>query len=307
MLVVLFVVSIITFSLMHLMPGDPALALLGADATAEQVSAVRAELGLNQPLPVQYVSWLGSALQGDLGNSIRTRQPIATVIFEHLTPTLQLVLFSAIIAVLIGIPIGILAAAKRNSAFDSIGTAAAMTGIAMPNFFLGILLILVFSVWLGWLPALGYVSPLDDLVGNLRRMVLPSIALSASLTAEVLRQTRSGLLETVQEDYIRTARSYGVGEGKILWRHALRNAIMPVVTVVGMNIGRLFGGAVVTEFVFGIPGIGRLALDSVLGHDYPVVQGIVLIMAIGVLLSYLVVDFLYAYLDPRIKLGGEVQ
>jgi peptide/nickel transport system permease protein len=301
MLVVLLIVSLITFSLMHLMPGDPALAILGTEATSEQVSALRQELGLEQPLLVQYARWLGSAVRGDLGRSIRTRQDIGGAVLNHLKPTLQLVLFSATLAVIVGIPVGMIAAVRRNSLLDTFGTTVAMAGIAMPNFFLGILLILVFSVWLGWLPAIGYVDPFQDLTGNLRRMVLPTIALSASLTAEVLRQTRSSLLETLQEDYIRTARSYGIHEAVIVRRHALRNALMPVVTVVGMNVGRLFGGAVVTEFVFGIPGIGRLALDSVLKHDYPMVQGIVLVMAVGVLVSYLLVDFVYAYLDPRIQ------
>lgn len=302
MAVVLAIVTVITFSLLHLMPGDPAIALLGPDASAEQVTALRSQLGLDDALPVQYTRWVTNALQGDLGNSVRTRLPIADTVLSHLVPTLFLVLYSVIIAIVVGVPVGMIAALRRNSAADTIATTMAMAGIAMPNFFLGILLILVFSVWLGWLPAIGYVSPTTDFIEHLRRMVLPSIALSASLTAEVLRQTRSSLLDTLREDYIRTARSYGVSEAKIVRRHALRNALMPVVTVVGMNVGRLFGGAVVAEFVFGVPGIGRLALDSVLKHDYPVVQGIVLVMAVGVLLSYLAVDFLYARIDPRVRL-----
>lgn len=303
MAVVLAIVTVITFSLLYLMPGNPAVALLGPDASSEQVAALRASMGLDDPLPVQYARWVGNAVRGDLGVSVRTRLPIAETVVTHLLPTLFLVFYSVLIAVVVGIPVGVIAALKRNTSADTFGTMLAMTGIAIPNFFLGILLILVFSVWLGWLPAIGYTSPTDDLLDHLRRMILPAIALSASLAAEVLRQTRSSLLDVLHEDFIRTARSNGFSEGKIVRRYALRNALMPVVTVIGMNVGRLFGGAVVTEFVFGVPGIGRLALDSVLKHDYPVVQGIVLVMAVGVLLSYLVVDFFYSRLDPRVRLS----
>jgi peptide/nickel transport system permease protein len=301
MAIVLAIVSFLAFALMHLVPGDPVLAMVGEDASLERVEQMRRELGFDRPMVVQYGVWLGGAVQGDLGRSVRTGQPITEMVLQRAKPTLQMILMGTVFAVLLALPVGILAAARRNSFWDSLGTTLAMAGLAMPNFWLGILLMLLFSVWLGWLPALGYVDPFVDLGENLRRMIMPSVALGLGLAAEVLRQTRSSMLEVLNEDYIRTARSYGASEGRVLWHHALRNAMIPVITTIGMNMGRLFGGAVVTEFVFAVPGVGRLVLDSVFARDYPAVQGVVILMSVGVLISYLLVDLAYTYLDPRVR------
>lgn len=301
MSIVLVIVSFFAFSLMHLVPGDPVLAMVGEDADLSRVEEMRRELGFDRPMIVQYGMWFFAAVQGDFGVSTRTGQSISAMVLERAKPTIQMILMGTLFAVVIALPVGILAAARRNTFWDSLGTTLAMAGLAMPNFWLGILLMLVFSVWLGWLPALGYVDPTEDLVENLRRMIMPSVALGLGLAAEVLRQTRSSMLEVLGENYIRTARSYGVGEGRILWHHALRNAMIPVITTIGMNMGRLFGGAVVTEFVFAVPGVGRLVLDSVFARDYPAVQGVVILMSVGVLISYLLVDLCYVYLDPRVR------
>jgi peptide/nickel transport system permease protein len=301
MALVLAIVSFLAFALMHLTPGDPVLAMIGEGASLERVEEMRRELGFDRPMLVQYVGWVGSAVRGDLGRSVRTGQPIGEMVIARAKPTIQMILMGTVFAVVVALPIGILAAARRNSFWDSLGTTLAMAGLAMPNFWLAILLMLVFSVWLGWLPPFGYVDPFVDLGENLRRMAMPSVALGLGLAAEVLRQTRSSMLEVLNEDYIRTARSYGASEARILWHHALRNAMIPIITTIGMNMGRLFGGAVVTEFVFAVPGVGRLVLDSVFARDYPAVQGVVILMSVGVLLSYLIVDMCYAYLDPRVR------
>lgn len=301
MSIVLAIVTFLAFALMHLVPGDPVLAMVGENASLEAVETMRRELGFDRPMIVQYGVWVSGAVRGDLGRSVRTGQPIGEMVLARAKPTVQMILMGMVFAVLLGLPIGILAAARRNSIWDSLGTTLAMAGLAMPNFWLGILLMLLFSVWLGWLPALGYVDPFVDLGESLRRMIMPSVALGFSLSAAVMRQTRSSMLEVLSEDYIRTARSYGASEPRILWHHALRNAMIPVITTIGMNVGRLFGGAVVTEYVFAVPGVGRLVLDSVFSRDYPAVQGVVILMSVGVLLSYLLVDLAYAYLDPRVR------
>lgn len=301
MLVVLVIVSFLSFSLMHLVPGDPAVGLLGEDATPEQVAALREQLGLDRPLLVQYSSWVLKAIKGDLGVSLRTGQPITEAIAARIKPTIQLNIMALLFALIVGIPLGILAAARHESILDGGSTALAMVGVAMPNFWLGILLMLVFSIWLDVLPPMGYVDPAVNLRENLLRMVMPSITLGVGLAAIVTRQTRSSVLEVLREDFVRTARSKGVAERVILLRHVLRNALVPVITVVGMSVGRLMGGAVVTEFIFSIPGIGRLALDAVFTRDYPAVQGVVLIMAVGVLMSYFLVDVAYTVIDPRVR------
>ena len=301
MSIVLVIVTFLAFALMHLVPGDPVLAMVGEDASLERVEAMRRELGFDRPMIVQYAIWFGGAVRGDLGRSVRTGQPIGEMVLARAKPTVQMILMGMVFAVALGLPIGILSAARRNSIWDAMGTTLAMAGLAMPNFWLGILLMLLFSVWLGWLPALGYVDPFVDLGESLRRMIMPSVALGFSLAAAVMRQTRSSMLEVLNEDYIRTARSHGFSERRILYHHALRNAMIPVVTTIGMNVGRLFGGAVVTEYVFAVPGVGRLVLDSVFSRDYPAVQGVVILMSVGVLVSYLLVDLAYAYLDPRVR------
>jgi peptide/nickel transport system permease protein len=298
---VLLLVSIGVFSLIHLIPGDPVQVMAGESQDPEVVANLRHQLGLDRPLYEQYVSWLGRALRGDLGRSIRTNKPVLSIIAERARPTLELSVFAMILALLVALPIGVLSAANRNSPIDAIGTSFAVFGISMPNFVIGLILIFVFAVRLGWLPTSGFVDIFDDPVAGLRSLVLPGITLALQLTAIVARMTRSTLLEALGQDYIRTARAKGLTEHSVVLRHALRNALIPVVTIVGLQIGGLLAGAVITEFIFAIPGIGSLIIDSIFSRDFPVVQGVVLVTALGFIASNLVADLLYAVLDPRIR------
>lgn len=302
---VLFVISMVTFTVNLLLPGDPALAYIGEANINDKVmyQAVRQELGLDQPIPVQYVKWLGRAVQGDLGHSIRTREPAVGGLLARLPVTLELSLIAMGISLAIAVPIGILSAVRPNSKLDLAGTLIAMTGIAVPDFWLAILLIYVMSVWLRVLPSSGYV-PLDQGLGaNLQAMVLPSVALGMGLAGVVMRQLRSSLLEVMQQEYVLVARAKGLSESIVLGRHALKNALIPVVTVLGLQTGRLLGGAVLIETIFSLPGLGRLATDSILFRDYPMLEGVVFILALAVALASLVTDVTYAVLDPRIRYG----
>ena len=299
----LLLITVVTFSITLLLPGDPALAFLGEAAAMDRVAydAMRRELGLDQPLPVQYGLWLGRTLQGDLGRSVRTREPVWESLRARFPITLQLSVMAMLIALLIALPVGIISAIRPNSKLDLAGTIFAISGLAIPSFWLGIMLIFVFALWLRWLPPSGYAPPADGLGQNLQLMLLPALALGAEQAAVIMRQVRSALLETLHQEYVVTAWAKGLGERLVVSRHALRNALIPVVTIIGLQVGRLFGGAVVVETVFALPGLGRLAADSIFFRDFPSLQGVVLILALAVFLSNLLTDALYAYLDPRIR------
>ena len=303
MVPVLFLVSVVIFSLIHLTPGDPVLVMLGEEASPEARAALRRELGLDRPLPLQYATWLVRAVQGDLGRSIRTNQPVSEAILQRLPVTIELAAIAMLIALAIALPAGIIAAVRRNSNADIASTIFALLGVSMPNFFLAVLLIFVLSLQLRWLPPIGYVNPFTDLGANLKGMIMPAITLSAAAAAVIARQTRSSILEVLNQDYVRTAWSKGLREGVIVQRHVLKNSLIPVVTVVGLRLGDLLGSAIVTETIFALPGIGRLVIDSIFQRDIPIVQGVVLYLAMIFLMINLIVDLIYAYLDPRIRYG----
>lgn len=300
---VIFLVTVVVFCITLLLPGDPALAFLGEGNINDKVAyeAMRKELGLDQPVPVQYAKWLSRVAQGDLGRSVRTHEPVLEALGARLPVTLGLATMALGIALLIAIPIGIISATRPNSKIDSIGTVVAIGGVAIPEFWLGILLIYLFAVWLHWLPPSGYTPPSAGIWPYLRSMILPAVSLGMALNAVTMRQTRSSLIEVMQQEYIVTARAKGLAEKVIISSHALKNALIPVATVIGLQVGRLFGGAVVVETIFALPGMGRLAADSIFFRDFPMLQGVVLIMAVAVLICNLLTDLLYAYLDPRIR------
>jgi len=303
MIPVLVLVSLIAFGVTSLLPGDAALAILGESLAKDEklYQSLRRELGLDLPVYAQYLRWGGRVLTGDLGVSIRSKQPVLEAILQRLPPTIQLTMMSLVLALVVALPIGLISAVRPNSWADIVGTVLALSGVAVPHFWLGILLMFLLAVWLGLLPPSGYARLLDDPLASLRLMIMPCMTLATGLAAVVTRQVRSALLEALQDDYIRTARSKGLEERAIVVRHALRNALIPVVTIIGMQTGRLFGGAVVVETIFSIPGIGRLAVDSIFYRDFPVLQGVVLLMAVAVLLINLATDILYGYIDPRIR------
>ncbi|MCA9858101.1 MAG: ABC transporter permease [Thermomicrobiales bacterium] len=299
---VLLLVSVTIFSLMHLIPGDPVQVMAGEVQDPEAIARIRADLGLDRPLYRQYLSWLGNALQGDLGESIRTREPVLDVVLSRVKPTLQLSVMAMIIGLAVALPVGVISATRRNSRLDTAATTFALLGVSMPNFLIGLLLIFFFSIRLGWLPTSGYVDIFQDPVEGFRSLLLPSITLGMALAAVIMRVTRSSLLEALAQDYIRTARAKGLVERRVVIRHGLRNALIPVVTVVGLQVGNLIAGAVITEYIFAIPGVGRLIVDSVFARDYPVLQGVVLLTVIGFIGANLIADLLYAALDPRIRM-----
>ena len=303
MLPVLVLVSLIVFTIIHLTPGDPALIMLGEEATPQALAALRHELGLDQPLPIQYLVWLSHVLRGDLGRSIRTNQPVIEAIMQRLPVTLELTILALIISMVVAIPAGIISATRRNSASDLISTTLALLGISMPSFFLAILLIFVFSLKVRWLPPMGYTPFQKGVWENLRGMILPAITLGAAAMAIVARLTRSTLLEALQQDYVRTARAKGLREQAVIYSHALKNAMIPITTILGLQIGFLLGGAVITETIFALPGVGRLVVASIFERDFPLVQGVVLVLALMHLVINLIVDLLYAYLDPRIRMA----
>jgi peptide/nickel transport system permease protein len=300
MLPVLLLVSVVIFSLIHLTPGDPATVMLGAEASLEDIQRVRQELGLDQPLYLQYLHWLGRVLRGDLGHSIRTHQPVAEAILQRLPVTIEVALAALTVSLAIALPTGMVSALRRDSAVDASSRALALLGVSVPSFFLAILLIYVFSLKLRWLPPIGFVPLTADPVGNVKSVLMPALTLGAALAAVVARLTRSSLLEVLDEGYVRTARAKGLREGVMVRRHALKNALIPVVTVVGLQSGTLLGGAIITETVFALPGVGRLIVDSVFQRDFPLVQGVVLFLALIFLGVNLLVDLVYAWLDPRI-------
>lgn len=293
--VTLFGITIIVFLMLHLLPGDPARVIAGLLATEEDVARLRVQLGLNQPLIVQYGNFLGNLFRGDLGISARTSQPVLDEVMARLPATLELAILSTAIASFFGIVGGVIAATRRNSIIDYATSILTLFGTSMPAYWLGLMLIILFAVKLQVLPAAGNEGPAS--------FILPSITLAAFSIALITRMTRSSMLEVLHQDYIRTARAKGMQERGVLFHHALKNAFIPVLTVVGLQFGALLGGAVLTESVFGWPGIGLLLLDSISARDYPVVQGVVLIFASLFILLNVMVDILYAYLDPRIHYG----
>jgi len=302
MVPVVVLASIISFSIIFLLPGDPALLILGDQLASnrEVYEAKRAELGLDRPVPIQYLDWLGKTVRGDLGLSTRDRQPVSQGILDRIPVTLELTGLAMLLALLIALPTGIISALKPGSKLDIAGSLLAFGGIAIPHFWLGILLIYALAVLLHLLPPSGYVPFSQDPVQNLIRMLMPAVTLSSGLAAVLMRQVRSSLLEVIHQDYMITARAKGLGQRVVILRHALKNGLIPVVTVIGLQVGILFGGAVITESIFSIPGIGRWAVDSITNRDFPVVQAVSLVLAIGVLFSNLIADVAYAYIDPRI-------
>lgn len=297
--------SFFAFIMLHLAPGDPARVMLGERATAEQVAQLRAQLGLNKPLYVQYSEFVFDALQGDLGQSIRSRDDVSTLIMGRLPYTIQLAVSSLFVSLVIAVPTGIIGALNKGRAVDQAGRVTALLGISMPNFWLGLLLLFLVAVPTGMFPLFGMTLITESVVEGIRSTMLPAIALGTALSALVMRLLRGGILDELGESYVQTARAYGVHDNEVVYVHALKNAVIPTITVVGLQIGYLIGGSVIVETVFGIPGIGQLAIKSIFAQDFPVIQGIVLMVAVIFVASNLLVDITYAMLDPRIGYGGE--
>jgi peptide/nickel transport system permease protein len=295
--------SVVVFLVLHLSPGDPAEIMLGSQATQEDLARLRADLGLTEPLPVQYLRWLGHVLQGDLGRSIWTKRPVLDEVLGRFRATLLLTGSALLLSTVGGVLLGLVSATRRNSLLDRGSAVVSLFGASMPVFWLGIVLMVTFSLWLGWLPASGMFAPYGggDVRDLLVHLVMPAVTLAAASTAIVARLTRSSMLEVLGQDYIRTARSKGMVERAVVVRHGLWNALMPIVTVVGVQAGYLLGGAVLTETVFAWPGVGTLMVQGILARDFPLVQGCVLVIALTFALINLGVDLLYAYLDPRIR------
>jgi peptide/nickel transport system permease protein len=301
MLVVLLIVATLVFFITRLAPGDPAAVMLGEQASAADIANLRASYGLDRPLPVQFAYWLKELAHGNLGQSIFLQRPVTQALAERTEPTFFLTLFSLGIAMAIGVPCGIAAAVWRGRAVDQAFSAFAMLGASIPSFWLGLVLMEIFAVGLGWFPVAGYGDPGVPLSDRLRHLVLPSIVLGIVNSALILRFTRASMLDVLGEDHIRTARAKGVSEPRVVLHHALRNALIPVITVVGLTFALLIGGAIVTETVFGLPGVGNLVVSAVLRRDYPVIQGALLVIAALYVLINLAIDLLYLVIDPRVK------
>ena len=300
---VLLGVSVVVFLVLHLSPGDPAEIMLGPQATKEDLERLRLELGLTEPLPVQYARWLGHVVQGDLGRSLWMKRPVLGEVLVRFKATLILTSTALVLSTVGGIALGVASSTRPNSALDRLSAVASLFGVSMPVFWLGIVLMVIFALWLGWLPASGMYSPYGggDLRDLLAHLALPAVTLAAASVTIVARLTRSTMLETLGQDYIRTARAKGVIERLVVLRHGLRNALIPIVTVVGVQAGYLLGGAVLTETVFAWPGVGTLMVQGILARDFPLVQGCVLVVALCFVLVNLAVDLVYVWLDPRIR------
>ncbi|HEX6540785.1 MAG TPA: ABC transporter permease [Ktedonobacterales bacterium] len=301
MLPVALLVSFVTFMLIHLVPGDPARVLLGEEATPQSVAALRQQLGLDRPLGVQYVFWLWQAVHGNLGQSIQLQQPVVQAITQRLPVTVELGVASLIFSVALAVPLGVVAATNRNGRLDWLVNVTSLLGTAIPSFVLGLLLILIFAVFIRLFPPGGYVPFTEDPLGNLRDLVLPAIALGTGAVAVNLRQVRTSMLEVLHEDYVRTAWAKGLRPRQINYRHALRNALMPLLTIVGLQAGAILAGTFVIETIFLWPGIGSLTIQSIFSKDYPVVQGVVLLAALSYMVVNLLVDIGYRVLDPRVR------
>jgi peptide/nickel transport system permease protein len=302
-LIVVFLASILVFIGVRAIPGDPALALGGEQRDPALLAQVREKYGLDEPLPVQYLRWIGLAVQGDLGRDSR-ELPVARTIVTRLPITLELAALSILIGALIGITAGVVAAVRRGKPSDYATTTIAMLGLSVPNFWLGLLMILAFAVNLGWLPAGGYVPLREDPVENLKHLLMPAVVLGTGLSAVLMRQMRSSMLDALNADYVRTARAKGLSEWSVVGKHALRNSLITVTTVLGLQLGALISGAVITEQIFGIAGFGRLTVDSIAQRDYALLQGVVLVAAVGYVVVNLLVDISYSLLNPRIRVSG---
>jgi peptide/nickel transport system permease protein len=297
----LILVSMFVFALQKLLPGDPILVMAGEDRDPEVIALLREKYRMNEPIPMQYLYWAFDVLRGDLGISLRTNEPVLSLIASKLPVTIQLALMSMLFAFLIGIPAGILSAVRKGTWVDWLANLVALSGLSIPNFWLGIMLILLVSVNLGWLPASGYESPFVDPVKSLQTMIMPAFVLGTALAATLMRHTRSAMLGVLQADYVRTARAKGLRGRVVILKHAFRNAVLPVVTLSALLFGELLAGAVLTEQIFTIPGFGKLIVDAVFNRDYAVVQGVVLCTAVGFILMNLVADVLYVILNPRLR------
>jgi peptide/nickel transport system permease protein len=298
---VMLIVATVAFVLIHLAPGDPASVIAGPDATQEDIARISQKLGLDEPMPVQLYRWYVKILRGDLGDSIFLRRPVLQAIFERIEPTLLLTLWATLVAVCLGVPAGVISARYHNSGVDQSFMALALFGLSVPNFLLGLLMILVFGVWLGWLPVAGYVPLEEGLGANVRSLIMPALALGLVQSALIARMTRSSMLDVLREQYILASRAKGLEERTVVYKHALKNALIPTLTVVGITFALLIGGAVVIETVFNIPGVGRLIISAVLRRDYPVIQGVVLLIAVAYTAINLLVDLAYLIVDPRIR------
>ena len=297
----LFFVSVLIFGLQQLLPGDPAIALAGEDRDPNVVAYLRAKFHLDEPLPVRYWYWASGVLKGDLGDSVRIQKPVSELILEKLPVTIQLAAMAMLIALAIGITAGVVSAVMKDTAWDYAANVFALWGLSTPNFWLGILLILLFAVQLGWLPASGYVSPFEDLGANLSAMIMPAFVLGNAIAAVLMRHTRSAMLQVLSSDYVRTARAKGLNERVVVLKHALRNALIPVITLGALQFGELLSGAVLTEQVFSIPGFGKLIVDAVFNRDYSVVQGVVLFTATVYITLNLLADMAYFLVNPRMR------
>jgi peptide/nickel transport system permease protein len=296
-----FFVSVLIFTLQQLLPGDPAVAMAGEDRDPNVIAYLRAKFHLDEPLPVRYLYWAKGVLHGDLGDSVRIQEPVTRLILEKLPVTIELAALAMAIALVIGISAGIVSAVFKDTVWDYGANVFALWGLSTPNFWLGILMILLFSVRLGWLPASGYVSPFEDLRANLASMIMPAFVLGNAIAAVLMRHTRSAMLQVLSADYVRTARAKGLDERVVVLRHALRNALVPIVTLGALEFGTLLSGAVLTEQVFSIPGFGKLIVDAVFNRDYLVVQGVVLFTASAYILLNLLADVAYVLINPRMR------
>jgi peptide/nickel transport system permease protein len=297
----LLIISIFVFSLQKLLPGDPILAMAGEERDPATIEFLREKYRLNDPMPIQYINWLGGVVTGDFGISLRTNQPVLELIGQKLPVTIQLAVMAMFLAMIIGIPIGILAAVKKNTWIDYTANIIALSGLSIPNFWLGIMLILLVSVQLGWLPASGYESIFVDPVRSIETMIMPAFVLGNALAATLMRHTRSAMVAVLSSDYIRTARAKGLSPWEVVMSHSFRNALLPVITLLALLFGELLAGAVLTEQIFTIPGFGKMTVDAVFTRDYAVVQGIVLCTAVGFILMNLLADIAYVLLNPRLR------
>ncbi|MDH2898630.1 ABC transporter permease (plasmid) [Rahnella variigena] len=299
----LFLVTLMVFSLQKLLPGDPITAMAGEERDPAVIAQLREQYHLNDPIPSQYFHWVGNALRGDFGTSLRTQEPVLQLIASKLPVTLELSLLAMIVALIIGITMGVLAAVNKGTWIDNGTNFLALSGISIPHFWLGVLLIMLFSVKLHWLPASGYVPFSEDPLQNLKTMLLPAAVLGTGLSATLMRHTRAAMIAVLKADYIRTARAKGLLPKKVIMKHALRNALVPIITLTTLLFGELLGGAVLSEQVFTIPGFGKMIVDSVFNRDYAVVQGVVMVVAVGFLLMNLLADVLYVLVNPRMRRG----
>ncbi|MDF2873554.1 MAG: gsiC 1 [Sporomusa sp.] len=304
---VLAVVALVDFIIIHLTPGDPAVIMLGSDASETDLSKLREQLGLTLPIYVQFGHWLLGVVQGDLGRSIFMDMPVTQAIWQHLGPTVSLSLLAELIAVLFALPLGVMAATRRGSWIDQLLMVTGLLGISIPSFWLGLNFILLFAVKLNWLPAAGYQPLSNGLLNHIKYLLLPALSLGIMQAALIARMTRASMLEVLSENYIRTAQAKGLKQQVIIYKHALRNAFIPILTVIGLTFATLIGGAVVTEMVFNIPGIGKLVVNSVLRRDYVVIQGTILMIATAYVFINLLVDLLYAYIDPRVRFDDQAR